>query len=164
MEADRKSLLKKVCHKGVSCSPSLRSGTLVTGLKSIVNFSFLLYFYYCLLSCSSKDWICCLHILFWLSPIDSQFWHLPLKPKIVKIRKEHKNIFCGPSKIFRNISWPINIWLKYFMTPAKTLRLPFYIPNVRSLNAIKSPYFSLQLAPSVQSVPLLHLFLSRKAI
>ena len=42
-----------------------------------------------------------------------------LKNKIMKI--EHKKIFCGPSKIFKNISWPINICLKYFMTPTKSL-------------------------------------------
>ena len=54
-----------------------------------------------------------------------------LKNKIVKI--EHKKIFHGPSKILRNISWPINICLKCFMAPTKTLRSPFYILNVRSL-------------------------------
>ena len=47
---------------------------------------------------------------------------LNLKNKITKI--EHEKIFCGPSKILKNISWPINICLKYFMTPTKTLRLP----------------------------------------
>ena len=36
-----------------------------------------------------------------------------LKNKIMKI--EHKKIFRGPSKILKNISWPINICLKYFM-------------------------------------------------
>ena len=36
---------------------------------------------------------------------------------------EHKKIFHGPSKILKNISWPINICLKYFMTPTKA-RLP----------------------------------------
>ena len=45
-----------------------------------------------------------------------------LKNKIMKI--EHKKIFCGPSKISKNISWPINICLKYFMVPTKTLRSP----------------------------------------
>ena len=57
---------------------------------------------------------------------------LNLKNKITKI--EHKKMFCGPSKILKNISWPINICLKYFMTPAKTLRPPSYILNVWSLN------------------------------
>ena len=40
---------------------------------------------------------------------------LNLKNKITKI--EHKKIFCGQSKILKNISWSINIWLKYFMIP-----------------------------------------------
>ena len=43
-----------------------------------------------------------------------------LKNKIMKI--EHKKIFRGPSKILKNISWPINICLKFFMAPTKTLR------------------------------------------
>ena len=42
-----------------------------------------------------------------------------LKNKIKKI--EHRKIFRGPSKILKNISWPINICLKYFMAPTKTL-------------------------------------------
>ena len=56
---------------------------------------------------------------------------LNLKNKIMKT--EHKKIFCGPSKNLKNISWPINIRLKYFMTSTETLRAPPYIPNVRSL-------------------------------
>ena len=40
-----------------------------------------------------------------------------LKNKIMK----HKKIFRDPSKILKNISWPINICLKYFMDPTKTL-------------------------------------------
>ena len=47
----------------------------------------------------------------------------------VEIRIEHKNVFCGPSKIFRNISWPINICLKYFMTPAPLLHTKWTVPN-----------------------------------
>ena len=57
-----------------------------------------------------------------------------LKTKIMKI--EHKKTFRGPLKILKNISWPINISLKYLMTPTKTLRPPpppSYILNVRSL-------------------------------
>ena len=57
---------------------------------------------------------------------------LNLKNKITKI--EHKKIFCGPSKIFKNISWPINICLKYFMILTKAVP-PSYALNVRSLNA-----------------------------
>ena len=34
---------------------------------------------------------------------------------------KHKKIFCGPSKVFENFSWPINICLKYFMVPTKAL-------------------------------------------
>ena len=56
---------------------------------------------------------------------------LNLKNKITKT--EHKKISCGPSKVLKNISWPISICLKYFMT-IKILRSPSYILNVRSLN------------------------------
>ena len=61
------------------------------------------------------------------------FNYFNLKNKILKI--EHKKIFRGPSKIFKNISWFINIYLKYFMAPTKTLRLPFLhtlstVPNM----------------------------------
>ena len=44
---------------------------------------------------------------------------LNLKNKITKI--ERKKIFCGPSQILKNISWPINLSLKYLMTPTKAL-------------------------------------------
>ena len=44
---------------------------------------------------------------------------LNLKNKSAK--KEHK-------KILKNISWPINICLKYFMTPTKTFCLPLPCP------------------------------------
>ena len=68
-----------------------------------------------------------------------------LKNKIMKI--EHKKIFRRPSKILKNISWPINICLKYLMAPTKILCPPphsplpphsSYILNVRSLGAQKS--------------------------
>ena len=45
-----------------------------------------------------------------------------LKNEIMKI--EHQKIFCGPSKILKNISWPINICLKYFMASTKILHPP----------------------------------------
>ena len=47
---------------------------------------------------------------------------LNLKNKITKI--EHKKIFCAPSKILKNILWPINICLKYFMTSTKNPLVP----------------------------------------
>ena len=59
-----------------------------------------------------------------------------LKNEIMKI--EHTKIFRGPSKILKSISWPINICLKYFMTPTKTLRPPPYMLNVRSLISLKN--------------------------
>ena len=46
----------------------------------------------------------------------------PLNLKNKSTKKERKEIFSGPSKMFKNISWPINICLKYFMTPTKSLR------------------------------------------
>ena len=62
------------------------------------------------------------------------FNHFNLKNKIMKI--EQKKMFRGPSKLLKNISWPINICLKYFMTPTKTLRLPLLhtqcmVPNLK---------------------------------
>ena len=68
-----------------------------------------------------------------------------LKNKIMKI--EHKKIFRGPSKIFKNISWPINICLKYFITPTKLSGLPSYILNVRS----QKRYFNLEMKRPVKS-------------
>ena len=56
-----------------------------------------------------------------------------LKNKIMKI--EQKKIFRGPSKISKNVSWSINICLKYFMASTKTLWAPSYIHNVRSLGS-----------------------------
>ena len=58
-----------------------------------------------------------------------------LKNKIMKI--EHKKIFGGPPKILKNISWPINVCLKYFMAPHKSPLpppSPSYVLNVRSPN------------------------------
>ena len=34
-----------------------------------------------------------------------------------RMQKTHKKIFRDPSKSLKNISWPINICLKHFMTP-----------------------------------------------
>ena len=63
-----------------------------------------------------------------------------LKNKIMKI--EHKKIFRGPLKILKNISLPIDLCVKYFMAPTKTLRPPTYIRNVRSLTIYSSRYQS----------------------
>ena len=54
-----------------------------------------------------------------------------LKNKIIKI--EHKKIFRGPSKILKNISWPINIWLKHFMASTKTIRGGLKVNFIKSL-------------------------------
>ena len=58
---------------------------------------------------------------------------LNLKNKVMK--KEHKEIFRGPSKILKNNSSQ-SICLKYFMAPSKTLRPPSYILNVRFLSRL----------------------------
>ena len=59
-----------------------------------------------------------------------------LKNKIMKI--EHQKIFRGPSKILKNISWPINIFLKFFMAPTKPSGVPCYILNVRALMTLRT--------------------------
>ena len=43
-----------------------------------------------------------------------------VKNKIMKT--EHRKIFLGASKILKNISWSINICLRYFMAPTNTFR------------------------------------------
>ena len=65
-----------------------------------------------------------------------------LKNKIIKI--EHKKIFRGPSKILKNISWLINICLKYFMNPTKPSPSPSYIINVRSLIPNFDEFFTIK--------------------
>ena len=50
--------------------------------------------------------------------------HNFLKEVKKKKKKLHKKIFCDPLKILKYILWPINICLKYFMAPVKTLCLP----------------------------------------
>ena len=47
---------------------------------------------------------------------------LNFKNKITKI--EHKKIFGSPSIILKNISRAINRYIKYFMTPTKSLPSP----------------------------------------
>ena len=69
---------------------------------------------------------------------------LNLKNKITKIENK---IFCGQSKILKNISWSINVCLKYFMTSTNTLRCPpsplSSIFNARSLLQ-KSPFNAIE--------------------
>ena len=88
-------------------------------------------FYYHLLSCSSKDLICCLICLIFLK---SSWWpvltfssqtRLSFQMNLlkVKIRKEHKKIICG----FKNTSWTINICLKKFHDPCRNLPAPSFI-------------------------------------
>ena len=58
-----------------------------------------------------------------MSSFDTLFSNpLNLENKIRKI--EHEKKFCGPSKLLKNISWPINIRLKYFITPHKNPLAP----------------------------------------
>ena len=47
---------------------------------------------------------------------------LNLKNKTTGI--EQKKIFRCQSKILKNVSWPINIWLNYFTSPTEFLRTP----------------------------------------
>ena len=79
-------------------------------------------------------YICWVDVMYWTCLVffKSPWWlvwifctptsFLNFKNKIIEI--EHKKIFRGSSKILKNISWPINICLKYFMTPTKTLCPP----------------------------------------
>ena len=66
-----------------------------------------------------------------------------LKNKIMKI--EHTKIFHGPSKILENISWPINICLKFSWPPQKPSAPPLLhtyskVPSTTSLE--ENEFFS----------------------
>ena len=93
------------------------------------NFFFFFDFYY-YFSHTRVNFTFCLTclILVWI-PFKSRRPLYVLKEITKKIRtKEHKEIFCSTSKIFKNISWPINICIKFFMAPVKFLRpLPTYL-------------------------------------
>ena len=102
----------------------LRTKTLASGSKCIKHFILFLPLFalYLLSGWVDVIYLRCLVFLkfpWWLVWIFCAPILLNLKNKITKI--EHKKIFCGSSKILKNISWPINICLKYFMTPTKTL-------------------------------------------
>ena len=48
----------------------------------------------------------------------------PLNLKNKNYEYRNKKIFCGPSTLLKNISWPISISLKHFMAPQKTSASP----------------------------------------
>ena len=91
---------RKIITK-VTCTPSLRSETLVTGSKCIRNYFF--YFYYHLLLCSSKDLIFCLTFLIFLQ----SFWwtvqtfsaqnylNFPMNLLKIKVSIEHQKYFVA---------------------------------------------------------------------
>ena len=102
----------------------LRTKTLASGSKCNKHF-----FIFPTISHISAEW-CDLFNMFFLNVLNGLMasFHilcsntLNLKNKNKKI--EHKKIFCDPSKTLENISWPVNICLKYFVTSTKTLRQP----------------------------------------
>ena len=117
---------KKNCHKVVSFAQLLRTKILAAGSKCI-KFFFLRgegdFYHHFMYTC----WVdvisltCLTFKISLIASLDILFSDsLILQIKITK--GEHKNIFCGPSKIFKNISWRTDICLKFFMAPTKTLR------------------------------------------
>ena len=61
---------------------------------------------------------------------DTTFQNKLLK-KIMK--KPRNKSFGSPSKIFKNVSWPINVCLKYFMDPKNTHLNPSFILSILAL-------------------------------
>ena len=109
------------CHNCISftgCNDADRSN----GVKTQQPF---FYFY---------TWVNFTYFLKYLIFLKSPWWQvwtfctqtlITLKQITKKNRKEtHKRTFCDLSNIFKNISWPISICLKYFMTLAKTHQSP----------------------------------------
>ena len=117
-------LLKKICCKGCILSQLLRTKTLALGPKCIKHFFlfFPLFALYLLSGCDLFNMPCLSQISLMASLDILCFNPFNLKNKIMKI--EHKKISCGPSKILKNISWPINICLKYFMVSTKIPQTP----------------------------------------
>ena len=125
-------LLKKVCHKVVSCVNCQEERPYHQG-QNASNIVFI-FTIICLICRCHLFNMSCLSYMSLMASLDILCFNLfNLKNKIMKI--EHKKIFRGPSKILKNVSWPINICLKYFMTPTKTIRSPSYMLNVRSLKS-----------------------------
>ena len=91
-------------------------------------------FYYHLSYSYIPQWILFIveHVLFLLNPLDPLETPNHSLKSLKKIRKgEHEKMFCGSSKTFRNISWPINICLKYFMPqPSYLLTLVLFYFNL----------------------------------
>ena len=109
MESNRQRLMKKICHRVVSCvncSQLLRTKTLVSGSKWVKHFlKFLPLFALYLLSGCDLFNMSCLSQISLMASLDVLCSKaLNLKIKIKKI--EHKKIFCSRSKILKNISWP----------------------------------------------------------
>ena len=102
---------------------------LFSGSKRTKHF-FLIFTTICLIS---AEWMwlfnmSCLSLVSLMASLDIFCFNpFNLKNRIRKI--EHKEIFCGPSKLLKNISWSNNICLKYFMTPTKPSPLPPPFPS-----------------------------------
>ena len=112
-------------------------------LKYIKHF-FYIYHYLHYICWVDVIYLTCLVFLkspWWLVWIFCIPTHLTLKLNFkIKLRKENtRKYFVTNQKFLKNISWPINICLRYFMTPTKTLWPSTYILNVRSLNLIDGP-------------------------
>ena len=102
----------------------LRTKTLASGSKCIKHF-----FIFTTICLISAEWMSgwdlfnmpCLSRISLMASLDSLCSNHPnVKNNITKI--EHNKIFCGPSKILKNISLPINKCLKFFMRSTKILR------------------------------------------
>ena len=96
---------------------------------------FLLLFHFYLLSGCDLFNMFCRSSISLMATLDNLCSNLlNIRNKIMNIKR--KKIFCGPSKMLKYISCPINICLKYFMSPTKTHTVPHgpvsYILNVRS--------------------------------
>ena len=116
---------KNLSQRCILC-PLLRTKILASGSKCIKHFSLLLpLFALYLLSRSDLFNMSSLSSISLISSLDILCCNpLKLKNEITKIEHiwNRKKIFGSPSKILKNISWPINICLKYFMPPTKTLQ------------------------------------------
>ena len=96
----------------------LRPKTLPPGSKCIKHFLFYFYHYF--------PYICCVNVnyLTRLVFLKSSWWLVWIFCASTSLRKQNIKNISGPSKILKNISWPINIRLNYFMNPTATLQSP----------------------------------------